>query len=449
MLAVIKENLQFLILLLVWVVIGAFGGPVIYAILPLTIFLLMRKELYEEIFIGFWFILILSDNLLMPTLAFSKGVKNIYILLLVMILIVKRKEFAPVNRYVLRYTAFFLVSFIAMAYSVTLPVTIQKTLSYIFIFFAVPNYVEKLYRENGNGFLRRLTFFFSFILLISLVLKYLDPTLAVSHGGRLTGIFGNPNGLGIFCVLTFLLFSVINDLQPDAFSIWDKRIIYLLIIACVLMSGSRNSSVAILIFLFFSRFYKISPFLGFIFLLVFIVVFEIVSNNYIQIITALGLQGFFRLETLEQGGGRYIAWKFAWEQIQHAFFLGRGFAFDEYIMRKNYEMLSKLGHEGGVHNVYLILWLNTGLVGLIFYFWSFITTFIQGMRVSKLSVPVMYTVMFTIMFEPWLVSSLNPFTIILLMIITMLLNPMFRQSADDNEEPKENIAPRHSPSPAV
>jgi len=440
LLNVLKENLQFYLLLLMWVVVGAVAGPVIWLLLPMTVLLLMRKDRYEEILIGFWFILILSDNLLIPSLGFAKTLKNAYIVLLAGVVLLRYRDFQPFNRYFLRFLPFFIVAIVALQHSETFATGAQKTLSYILLFLAVPNFVEIAFRNDGQQFIKRLVYFFTFILLISLASRWLVPGLSVSHGGRLTGIFGNPNGLGLFSVLTWCLFALVNDFYSSLFTRNEKRLIYFVLLACIIFSGSRNSVIAIFLLLTLSRFYRASPFLGFIAFLGFAFLSEVLANNYVQIIRGLGLEEYFRLKTLEQGGGRYIAWAFAWENIQDNFFIGKGIAYDEHLMRKNYDMLSRLGHQGGVHNTYLILWLNTGLVGLLFYLGGFLSSFISAAKNSRLAFPIMYVVMFTIMFEPWLAASLNPITIIFLVIVTIMINPMFKQAGEDelHEEPQES-----------
>jgi O-antigen ligase len=430
----LKENSQFIFLLLVWVLVGAFGGPLIYAVLPLTLFLQVRKDLYEQFFLGFWFILVLSDNLLIHSLAFSKSIKDIYLLILAFFFILKRDDFKPFNRYLLRYIPFFIVAFFCLKGSMTIGVSIQKTISYLLLFLLIPNYFDKIFRENGTAFLKDLCYLFLLIIMVGIIMKYVSPNYALSHGGRLTGLFGNPNGVGIFSVLCFVMFSIILDYFPDLFTRNERRLFFLTLIICVIFSGSRNSTVAILLFVFFSRFYKLSPFLGFLFLLIAITGTLYISSNFVNIIKSLGLESFFRVETLEKAGGRYIAWEFALQNIQQSVFFGKGFAYDEFLMRKNFDYLSKLGHEGGVHNSYLILWLNTGLVGLTLYLIAFFSSFIQARINSSLSLPAMFTIMFTIMFEPWIVASLNPFTIVFLMIITLLLNPMYRESQPVTDE---------------
>jgi O-antigen ligase len=164
----------------------------------------------------------------------------------------------------------------------------------------------------------------------------------------------------------------------------------------------------------------LSPFLGFIIFVFAIMLTEIINNNFTSIILSLGLGKFFRVNTLEEGSGRYIAWDFAWNHIQQNFFIGKGFAYNEYFMRQNYKYLSKLGHQGGIHNSFLTFWMDQGLVGLILYISSYLVVFIKAAKSTKFAFPIMFAVSFTAMFESWLVASLSVFAFLITFIFTVI-----------------------------
>ena len=245
------------------------------------------------------------------------------------------------------------------------------------------------------------------------------------------GVFGNPNGLGIFSTLMLVLVVSGREYFKGFFSKNDLRWMVIPIMAAVILSGSRTSIMAAILFLLFVRFFRSSPFLGFIVLLVAGVAVELISHNVAAIVEALGLSGYFRIETLDEGSGRYVAWAFAWEAIQERFWLGRGFAFDEWIMDVNQDFLNTLGHQGGVHNTYLILWLNTGLLGLLAFFRAFFLLFIRAAKHTPVAIPAMLLVMFSIALESWLAASLNPFTILLLTSLVLMTDPLFQPGATD------------------
>lgn len=420
MLKFLRENIQFIFILLIWLAAGAFGSIFAFAVIPIFLFLLFSSDRYQELFLGFLFMLILSDSLI-PSLEFAKSFKNMHIILFAFFFFLKHREFAPVNKLFVLFIPYFIIALFCLIFAEeNLFSGVQKTISYILLFISVPSYITHVYRIRGNEFLRDLISFLVIIIIAGFLLRFYNAEFAFSHGGRLRGIFGNPNGLGIFLILTFLIFSIVDKYNPDLFTIWEKRIIYLVLIYVTYKTGSRTALVAIVLFLLFARFYRYSPFLGFILFIGAIVGTEYFLANYALIITALGLQDVFRLDTLEAGSGRTVAWEFAWENIKQSIFLGKGFAYDEHLMRSNFDFLSRLGHEGGVHNTYLIIWLNTGIIGLMAFLRGFILLFIRASKTSLVAIPAMFAIMFSINFEPWLAASLNPFTILFLTMITIL-----------------------------
>ncbi|HLP10552.1 MAG TPA: O-antigen ligase family protein, partial [Flavobacteriales bacterium] len=252
------------------------------------------------------------------------------------------------------------------------------------------------------------------------VVMVIWPDVAISHGGRLRGVFGNPNGLGIFCILVYTLFFIVNQRFPDLFERKEKLFFVLFMLYVTISTGSRTALMAIMLFHMFHYLFKRSVFLGFFIFILVLMSVEFFILYFPKIIIALDLQKSFRLETLQEGSGRTIAWNFAWQNIQQSLLVGKGLAYDEYLMRTNFDFLSKEGHQGGVHNTYLIMWLNTGLIGLIFFLRGFFLLFYRASKHSSYAYPVMIAIMLSINFEPWLAASLNPYTILFLIIITVL-----------------------------
>jgi O-antigen ligase len=347
----------------------------------------------------------------------------------------------------------FIYSCIPLLFSGAVLVGIQKTLSYMLLFLVVPNYVLYSFRRHGWDFFRDLVLFLVTVLVAQRLFIVLDPGWWMHLGGRFRGFFGNPNGLAMFCYLFFTLFTVLVHVRKDLFPLWAKVVIYAIIFYFLLQSGSRASLMSTLIFLVFSRFFRVSPFIGFIAFVVFMAVIEIVSNNLAVIVTSLGIEHYFRLETLTDGSGRYFAWQFAWDRINDGgfFLMGGGFGNDEHVMRQNYEYLRSMGHHGGVHNSYLTLWFDLGIVGLIIYFRSFFLIFLKASKRVPIAFAVMFSVLFSIMYESWLAGSLNPFTILLLVILTVLTEDEIlagRTGAEDaeaEERPVVEVMPRFIP----
>jgi len=420
MLNYLRSESLFIAMVLSWFMVAYFLGPIGYAFLPLSLFLLKVRDRSMDLILGFIIVLVFSDihkdvwrdNIF-------RNAKNIYIILLAMFLLLERERFTPLSKIFTIFLPFFIYSFFPLIFSSALATGVQKTLSYALLFLVVPNYVLQNYREQGWLFFKNMVFFMTIILIAGIILRYVDPTKTFVMG-RFHGIFGNPNGMAIYCFLFFVLASVVNSLNPKLFTNTERFVVFGVILYCLVVSGSRASLAAGIIYLVFNRFFALSPFLGFVVLLAFVGISEVISQNLAVIVMALGLEDFFRLRTLEGGSGRYFAWEFAWEKIQDFLVFGGGFANDETVMRQNYAYLERMGHQGGVHNSYLSMWFNMGIVGLIIYFRSFLLLFIKASKVAPMSLGAMFAVLFSANYESWLVGSLNPYTIVLLIVMTIL-----------------------------
>lgn len=389
--------------------------------------------MYSELIIGFFFILILSDSHQL-SLSFATDIKNLYITLLGLFLLFDTKEFNPFDKLYQKFIPFFLIALLCLINSETFLVGLEKTLSYLLLLIIVPNYILSSYRKDGESFLISLIWLGTFILLTGFVLIFINRDI-VYLKDRYCGILGNPNGLGIFTFMFFLVVSVISNYYPNLFERKENIIIYSSIILSIIQCGSRTALIAILIFLFFKYFYKISPFLGFILFLIILIAYQLITDNIEYIIISLGLQKYFRLDTLESGSGRIIAWTFAWEQIQPHFFFGKGFHYTDYLFKKNYTTLSMMGHQGNAHNSYLTFWLDTGLVGLVLYMRGFLLSFFKAAKKTIIAIPIMYAVLFSVFFESWLSASLNPFTIQLIIILTLITSDEFNKKIEEGTLP--------------
>lgn len=417
----LREDAQLIAAIFLWVFATVFLGPVIYALLPLTVFMFGRREAWAHMLFGFLIILIMSDmNPGLVPMRKIKTAKYAYIIALSLILLFEQRRFAPLAGVFKLFLPFFVYSFFPLVFGND-PITgIQKTISYALLFLVVPNYVLTGFRQMGWHFFRNMVYFIVSLLLFSWFMVYFTPSWWTFVSGRFRGLFGNPNGLGIFSFLFFMLFSTVTRLRPELFGRLAKWFIYAVILFFLVKCGSRTSLVATFMYLFFGRFFALSPFIGFIAFILFMAIIEFVSSNLAYVVVTLGLQDYFRVETLDDGSGRYVAWRFAWEKIQDYFLFGGGFGNDEYIMRSNYAYLRTLGHHGGVHNSYLTMWFNTGIIGILIFLRSYVLIFIKAGKRIPSAFGIMFAVMFSALYESWLTGSLNPFTIMLVIIMTML-----------------------------
>ena len=448
MINTINNSIQLSITLILWAILGIIDPNIGMLFISISIFVFISKEFYTEIFIGFLFILVFSDNLEEGLFGFAKTYKPLYALLLMLVLFTKRKENKVDFLIFKKFIPFLIIAAFALFFaSNNLVDGIQKTISYTFLLLTVPYFIVINFERRGAHFFKTLIYFIITILVIGILLRYVNYDLVISHGNRLRGIFGNPNGLGIFLILTFIIIFIVNKYFPNLLSKREKIIFYLIILYSILQSGSRTALISVFLFYLLYRIQSL-PIILRITLFIGIILFsQFLFANIADVVASIGMEEYFRINTLEEGSGRFIAWKFAWENIQKNIVFGRGFGFDEFLMRSNYENLTKLGHQGGVHNTYLILWLNTGLIGLLAFLRGFFLVFIKAAKNSTMALPAMVAVMFSINFEPWLAASLNPFTILFLVIITIMTDVSIQigrsnyiQALDDDEKAIESLA---------
>jgi O-antigen ligase len=418
----LKRNTQFIAMLIIWVMAGWVMPQLGMVVALLSVVLLKRKNMYAELIMGFIFILVLSDSR-QYQLEFAKITKDIYLVLLTLFYLFDQKQFKFKNSLFLPFIPFLAWSFFTVFRSYDMVISFQKTLSYGLLYFTIPAYFIKSFRTSGSIFLKDFIMLMALIFITGLLLIVVKPDF-VYLAGRYSGILGNPNGLGIFVVVA-LMFTVCAQIKfPGLLTKNEMIFIYSLMGISALLTGSRNAIMCFIIFLVFTKFYKISYWYGFMTVVVAIMLYQVVFTNLPSILEALGLAKALRADTLESGSGRLVAWGFAMNKLNSdlkLFFMGGGFSFDEYIFYLNINALSILGHQGGVHNTFLALWLNTGIIGLGLWLTGFFRIIFKAVKISYTAFPLMYTVLFSTFFEAWLMGSLNPFHIMYIFTLTMLI----------------------------
>ncbi|MBT6514044.1 MAG: O-antigen ligase family protein, partial [Crocinitomicaceae bacterium] len=203
------------------------------------------------------------------------------------------------------------------------------------------------------------------------------------------------------------------------------RIILVIVLYITVQTGSRGALMSLIVLILLNEIFKLSPWIGLLLIVLFVGIYEFLINYLISTMIDLGLKEELRLDKIEEASGRIIAWTFAWNNIQDSFFIGQGFGYDRHLTRINFMKLSKLGHEGGVHNSFLMIWLNTGLLGLIAWLRGMFLVVIKGSKKSKVAIPILISVFLSAFFEGWFVGSLNPFTPFFLIIMTVLVSKNF------------------------
>lgn len=398
-------------------VTSAVGGPVNIAFVTLSVLVLKLRNRYTELLTGLWFVCTMSDSRLNSFHSFELA-KYPYVSLLAVFLIFDIKKFQPFSRFFLRFLPFMIVAFYCILHTpaANFIQCVLKTISYFLLFLTVPNYVNKSYRENGYDFIRLFIFVAIFFLALGVLLKFFYPS-AVTLELRYRGLLGNPNGMGLYCLVVFILFALVNKSLPDLFHRQEKMLFYFLLFLSVVLCGSRNTIAAMLVYIGFSYLTRISPLLGFIILLFFLIGYEYININIVNVVKSLGIQHYFRVETLANAAGRYVAWKLAWDKITKDIFLGHGFDYTNYLFILNQKSLNDYGHQGNAHNSYLTFWLDTGLIGLLLFLWAFVGAFIKGAKKNKVIIAALFAIFFSAFFESYLTASLNPYTIIIVIFL--------------------------------
>jgi len=417
-------------------------GPIgegLIAFVFLFFLVLMIKGRSEYVFLLFWYILILSDNFQMN---FANTIKPVLMVLFALYVLLKMKNQWRYNRILTHFMPFLVLAFFILLSSESIFKGGQKYLSYVLLVLSVPVMVRTVYLENKAKFLSVIVAFCFLIVLACLVYGQISPS-AITHGGRLRGIFGNPNGMAMFCLFSILFFEVVNKVEGVSIRNLERYLVYAVFFGALFLSGSRASIMAVVIFYAFKQLSGLSPFIGFAIVISLMLSYDILLSLGNELAYNIGLNETLRLDGsqgISTASGRLIAWKFSWAEIQKNFFLGNGWYYDElWIFGPIQKTLNALNHQGGVHNVYLIFWLNNGLVGVALFVFGLFSIFVKASFNCKLAFPILYAAMFQANFEPWLAASLNPYTICFFSILTLLLVGEFALNESEANKHKDPI----------
>jgi O-antigen ligase len=280
------------------------------------------------------------------------------------------------------------------------------------------------------------------VLAIGLILRFIYPGFVIFGGERFSGLFGNPNAIGIYGFMFMALFTIIKYYQPHLFTNKQAIFVYAIIIISLILGGSRGGIFSAALFILAWTLLKRDPILGFIIMSIIFISYQLVMDNFIEIATSIGLEKYFRLETLETGSGRVLAREVAWENIQENYWFSKGFSYNIHVFSKYREYFEQMGHQGNIHNSWLTIWLDTGLIGLILFCVGWLVNFVRAARFTPLVWAVFFGILLSASVESWMVASLNPFTIQLVIILTLLSDERFYEmpeEEDDEDEEESNV----------
>lgn len=267
----------------------------------LLFFLLAARKDDIWLLLFFWLILIMSDNF---SWVFAQTIKPFLLLGLTLYTLFNHFDQFRFNYVFKVLIPFFVLALFALSLSPQLGLSVQKYSSYILLVFCIPIVLSLKLVNKDLEFVKRVHYF-TLVVLGLCLLSIVFYSGAFSHGGRLRGVFGNPNGLGMFCLFSLLFFEVSRKVVDVKVSDLEKYIFWIISISTLLLTRSRAALFAVLIFFFYARFFRISPWLSFLSLVIFTIGYESFSQFGTELIINLGLSKELRIE----GTGMKIEFK--------------------------------------------------------------------------------------------------------------------------------------------
>jgi O-antigen ligase len=256
---------------------------------------------------------------------------------------------------------FIVFSFFSISYSPFPKLTLERATTVLVLYIAVFWIIWKYAYEQGAE------------KVVYLILQAITPVIIVGYlmifigpfrpflRGRFTGIFGNPNGLGIVSAITLPL-SLWQFLETKKKS---ALFLFLLILLGLLLSATRsslNATVLSLGYFIYARSRRYRP-------LVFFssVSFILLTTWVIETLIKNFFMAYIRSETIPILGGRLEIWPIALNLILDKPIFGYGFGVEDKLIALKGIVLYK--HSGAyVHNSYLGLLLQLGLFGFFIFF---------------------------------------------------------------------------------
>lgn len=333
------------------------------------------------------------------------------------------RRFHGFDTYIVLWLAFALgsVSY-SIAPSLTLGRAATLVLMYVAVFWAVWRYAGR----KGEESVVDLILFATLVVFCGGLL--LAPLLGgLSFGERFSGLMENPNSVGL---LTALLMPPAVERLLSRGRFRDYLLVAVMVVSVVL-SGSRGGMLATLIgttyVLWKAR--KRAFVLG---LLASLAAAILILANPHEREAEMMVDPYLRAQTLATGGGRVEVWPVALRMIRQRPFFGHGFGTEDLLFQSyGYDPESFLQHTGSyLHNSYLGLTAQLGLVGAVTFFLPLILFAYRRIRASlgdaRLEVThalegTLIAALVACLFESWIYSMGNsqafPFWVCLVLLL--------------------------------
>jgi len=426
---ILKEYGTFISVLILLFIIGKFSPLIFFILFTFFQILLISNKRIVEQFASLFAVLLMSDGSLLFE---ATDQYKIVLLIISFIHFILLKGFSKISKDFFVFIPFMLIALISTFFSENISISLQKAISYCLIFLLLYNIIclDELKSKSKDFFSLIIVIFFIFLILGHLLVSaHITPSRVL---GRYNGLMHNPNGLGILTCICFIVTYLFYKINYLVFT--KKEIILILIIILIdsILSGSRNSFFAILIFIAFIQINKYHPLVSITLFAIFITLNSYYETIVANLATTLGLTDFLRVDTLKEASGRFVAWDFLYNKISFFDYFGHGFyGTDLLFYGKDQFKLSMLGHQGNAHNSYLTVWYDNGTFGLVAFVLMYIYLFTKLNQFTKIGYPAMFAISFTAFFESYLVGSLNPFTpLIILLLSTNNINLENKRNAE-------------------
>ncbi len=432
--AFFNENGILLFIILIVFVTGIISSVIPFIVVFITLIILRQNNQRETMLFLFMIILILSDNK-GAIISYFKPLRTLVVLVLTAFTVMdfmsgRYKYNSKLNLLI----PFFICCVIGMSTSPNFNAAMPRTVSYLFVPLIAYNYIKDLLLRKKYKLLLNIITFGNIICLVSLFYIKFFPQYAIYYltddNVRVMGIFGNPNGLGMYAMFLFTLVVFVDkysNVMPKSYA----RFTFGLLLFILILSGSRTSLGSVVFFwgLFFTL--TRSGFLRS-FILYFIIPLGtsvVLILGIKNIIAEFGLSSRLRVSSLDDMGGRYYAWMWGYAQVPKNLYFGQGLNYDSYVYQENIPWSFRRINRGwnAAFSGVLAILLDAGVVGMLCMIFFIIYTF-KKFRIKQFFYPMLIVVVLSSVFESWIVASLNPVMILFYTILmTFIYLPEFKR----------------------
>lgn len=257
---------------------------------------------------------------------------------------------------------FLIYAFLSSFYSPDPKLTLERATTILFLYISIFWIIWKYAYDQGP---QKVAYLILQVAMLIFIVNYLMIFIVPQRAfmfGRFTGLFHNPNSLALISAI-FLPLAYWQFLDTKKKT---ALFLFILILAAILLSASRNSLNAAVIsmgYFIYARSKKYRP-LTFFFSLtfIFIIIFAI------QTVAQEFFKQYIRTKTIPTIGGRIDIWPLAWRLFSDKPIFGYGFGVEDKIIRLQYPLLPEARHLSYIHNSYLGMLLQLGIAGFIIFY---------------------------------------------------------------------------------